>query len=233
MARQKAKVSSFVVLYIGSWYTPVVMLPMECQSMMMCMSSSVAHCTAWSSSLMYSIGVLSRHATGCTGIRSHVVPISFTWTKWFLFQCPCISSLSGSEMASPRNSMDFPSGSTNRLPLTEINGSFLASVVKGRVPAPGSRHQVCILCGAAAGVAGAGGGPCANTATEVHSSAALTATIPVVLLIAYLFPLNRSSLRPFAAILARGAPRWFPAGRNAPPRCFPASLHEGELSYFQ
>ncbi len=88
-------------------------------------SSSVHQPTAWSSSLRYSAGVRSRHATGWTGMRTSLAPISLTLTKCSLLQCPCISSLSGSEIANPRNSTVFPSGSTNLFPLTEISGICL------------------------------------------------------------------------------------------------------------
>ena len=78
---------------------------------------------------MYSAGVRSRQATGWTGMRTSFAPISLTLTKWSLLQCPCISSLSGSEIDSPRNSTVLPLGSTNLLPLTEISGIFLLFTV--------------------------------------------------------------------------------------------------------
>jgi hypothetical protein len=115
---------------------------MVCQSRMTYRSSSVHQPTAWSSSLMYSIGVRSRHATGWTGMRTSFAPISLALTKWSLLQCPCISSLSGSEIDKPRNSTVFPLGSTNLFPLTVMSGICLLFAVSGRRPGAASRHQV-------------------------------------------------------------------------------------------
>ena len=136
---------------------------------------------------MYSAGVRSRQATGWMGMRTRFPPISLTLTKCSLLQCPCISSLSGSEMASPRKMTVFPSGSTNLFPLTEISGNFLASVVKGRWPGAGSRHQACIRLAAAA-AAGCTAG--AGWASPTFARPSSTNTIaPSVVIFIFVMPI--------------------------------------------
>src|SRR3974377_1971285 len=85
-------------------------------------------------------------------MRTSFAPNSLTLRKWSLLQCPCISSLSGSEIDNPRNNTVFPCGSTNLFAFTEMSGICLAFVVYGRRPGAGSRHQTCSrfcapLCG--------------------------------------------------------------------------------------
>src|ERR1039458_9080984 len=101
--RQKVYVSCWDVSYIGSWNSPVVRLPMECQSRSMYISRSVHHSTAWSSSFKYSTGVRSRRGGGGgAGVPLFFAPPPFLLERWSLPRPPLPALLAGKQGAPPR-----------------------------------------------------------------------------------------------------------------------------------
>src|SRR6187399_2234953 len=99
---------------------------MLCQSMITYIPRAVHQFTAESSNCIYFAGVLSLHATGCTGMRTSIVPRPLTFSKCFLFQYPWCSILSGSEIDNPLNRIVSPFAFTNLFLYTWISGNCLA-----------------------------------------------------------------------------------------------------------
>src|ERR1039457_2867022 len=99
-------------------------------------------------------------------MRTTLAPISFILTKWSLLQWPCICSLSGSEIANPRNSTVLPWGSTNLFALTEISGMFFALTPEPRPRGGRSAHQRWVRSGAVC----AGGEVCAHAEPAATSN---------------------------------------------------------------